>query len=383
MLHRIRTAEQVISAGSVINNNTGETLAEFSYKGKTQTCDDWYLKTLDVNNRLPPSDFAMDTITCVPAYLSGGDGTFGLKMAPTANGAYIPSAEYPVTPRGTPGRIAENNLWSQTLLAKTNPFRADFSVPVFAKELVELSKLFKIAAGSFAGFVGSNYLNYRFGWAQFNRDVQTLSHITEAIARRVRELDRLSEEGGLRRRIPIDSLGASASTTNVSLWSTWGFTCKANRTNNRSMLVYGTVRWKPTQEYSLNLQKLDRVNLAFRKVSDLEAIDAVTAWQLIPWSWLTDYFTGISDFLEASNGRAQLVPHDICIMRKFHSVDSYRITSYTQGLRASGIPRTARSIKYRDCVSQGTFPAAPIDLLDWSQWKVILALFLTFGSKLR
>jgi hypothetical protein len=41
---------------------------------------------------------------------------------------------------------------------------------------------------------------------------------------------------------------------------------------------------------------------------------AAAIWQAIPWSFVIDYFTNISTFLEASGGVAEYRPSQICIM---------------------------------------------------------------------
>lgn len=48
---------------------------------------------------------------------------------------------------------------------------------------------------------------------------------------------------------------------------------------------------------------------------DLGTPDASTIWELIPFSWLVDYFVNIGDTLTALEQSDVVEPYDICIMR--------------------------------------------------------------------
>lgn len=381
-LSRTRTKTKYIPGG-VVTDRYGNVLGTFTVLEEWQETKDWYMKKRREDGSLPPSDFDSDLRVVVPHRLSKNSGTFRFISLATAEGSYLPGVTPPLSVRGTSSRLSENAYYTQTLLAMTNPLRSDFSVPVFIKELVELPTLFKIAFNSLTEAVGSSYLAYRFGWTQFASDVRVLHKITKAIERRIREFDSLKKKGGLRRKVGLDSLGWSDSTPNVTIHSTYGEVVKATRTTQRSLKVWGSVRWRASPEFVAEIDKLSAFNLAVQQVFDLEAIDAETAWGLVPWSWLVDYFTNISDFLIANAGRGKVEPYDICIMRDIVCVDRYQVTSVTGGVTVSGSGKHVRRVRARDVTVPGDFPAGPIDLLSEGQWKIVLALFLTLGQRLR
>jgi hypothetical protein len=372
-------------SGGTVTQNTGALLATYSYDEFKRETQDVYLKQVRKDGTLPPTDFTSDTFVVIPHTLNRNTTTFRLNGVATSEGAYLPGLTPPLTVRGHPNRVTENAYYTQLLLEMTNPFRADFSVPVFVKELVELPAMFKLLGQTLFSFVGGAYLNYRFGWVTFAQDLKTLQGITLTIEKRVRELESLHKHGGLRRK--IKTLGVetySVSTPDVAIWSVYSATVKATRTSVRQTRVWGTVRWRPVPGMEKDLKKLIAFNEAAKIVLDLEgSIDPLTAWQMLPFSWLADYFTGISSFLGANQGRGLVEPYDICIMRRTISKDSYQVTSASSNVQVSGAGSHTRIVKERDVTTRGNFPVPPTSLLSASQWKVVLALFLSLGEKLR
>lgn len=391
MLSRVRDMSSIVSGGTISNHATGPIVATYSYAEMSKHTEDSYLKKRRDNGLgLPPSNFSSDTSEVVTHTLqSKTDSSFYFRDISTAEANYSPGFSPPLAARGTSARLLENKAYVQVLLAKTNPFRSEFSVPVFAKELVELMTFFKIAARTFAELVGSSYLAYRFGWTQFVRDIRQLATITVALERRIKEIQSLGKKGGLRRRLALDSKGFSVPDTDVSIWSVYGKSVKAKRSSTRHLIVWGSVRWAPVDDGLFEgLDKLSQFNLAVLTIFDLEVLEGKlpdwdTVWNSIPFSWLVDYFTNFGEYLSSKNGRGLVYPYDICIMRKTTCVDAYRATSWTSDLTVTGRGKHTRTIRQRDVCEQGTFPAIPIDLLTANQWKIVLALFLKFAGKPR
>jgi hypothetical protein len=281
-----------------------------------------------------------------------------------------------------PGRntAADNAFYTLRLLEKTNPFRSEFSVPVFIRELVDIGSMFKLAARSFAGFVGGAYLNYKFGWQTFVQDLKTLASITKAIERRIKEFLSLRKHGGLRRRVYLGGHSGTLSDPLFLANSTWGWSPRINLNHSASVEVWGSVRWVPTRDFREDLRRLGLINLAFKKVFDLDAIDASTVWEMIPFSWLIDYFTSIGTYLRANNGSVKVEPKHVCLVR-IYSCDSHgtlvaRDPSMT---KESDTCHGSCTVKQRTVMtSLPTFPSIYWELLTYSQWQVIAALLLKF-----
>lgn len=221
------------------------------------------------------------------------------------------------------------------LLANTNPFRSEISVPVLVWELVEATSLLRFKAASFLQFAGGGYLNALFGWSTLISDIQTLAGITQDIERRVLEFNSLVKKGGLRRKMKLGGGSKTVSGTNYPVHSAYTALVYANWTRTYTSKVWGSVRWRPKRKDIIPVDKLAQFNLAVRQVFDLEAPDPATIWEAIPFSWLIDYFTTVGNMLKAIENSDLVEPYDICIMRTREITCSYTPTSIPAGLSAT------------------------------------------------
>lgn len=323
------------------------------------------------NGFLPASDFYQQHIERIPIMVSGV-GLYTYREVPNDRCLMVfPDHVIPI------GRDKGNQAYTLELLAGTNPLRPEFSIPVFIKELVEVGAMFKLAAKTFAGFVGGAYLNYKFGWEQFYKDVMELHKITVQLERRMKELDSLFMHGGLRRKVNLDSWKAATQLTGVQFHSTYSLFVEGTELQETETKVYGTVSWLPTSKFELPMTKLERWNLACRQVFDLEMIDAETFWQMLPFSWLLDYFISFSDFFGAMEGRDLVSPIDVCIMREHRTRYTGIVTDITPGCHGGGYT-VLHTEKYRTVQVNPDFPPTFDPILTSGQWTTILALLAAF-----
>jgi len=297
-----------------------------------------------------------------------------------------------VCPNGVRGNVAAhislgprdqgNSYYVTKLLAETNPFRPYYSAPVAFKELLDVTTLFKLAAGTIYQFVGSTYLNYRFGWKAFLEDIKTLSKVVEAVNSRVKEINSLQQLGGLRRSVRLDNFGSKGSGTST-IQSTFGTFLYCRYTKSTKKEVWGSVRWYPRflNAKPLPTTRADIWLTAVKQVFDIEDIDAYTAYQMIPWSWLLDYFVDIGTWLGSKEGRAYVEPKDICIMRRTTTIDR-GVRAY-QGNSSDSVSGGDYTIKHEtlDRVGPLTPSGNPLhftNLLTDGEIKILLALFLRF-----
>lgn len=390
MEQRTRTRTTTVLGGNIYLNGVLQAGSQVLAQSE-ETIDSWKKQvrnTGDVlNGTLPPSNFDHTIITRSPvqAYRPRAfgysnyhfDGNFvGHTTADPGFGSplLLPA-------RSNIVRYNQNQALAKQLLAMTNPVRPEFSIPVFIKELVDIGSLFHLAAKTFAGYLGSSYLNYRFGWVQFVSDLKALSEVTKTLESRMKELQSLQKHGGLRRKAQLLSDSNSSYSPNVLSNTTYSCWMYANVTRRHKIKIYGTVRWTCTKDFASEIEKIGVLNKAFRLVFDLEHLDPETVWNLIPFSWLADYFTDIGTWLGANQGMAEVIPNDICIMRDFESsITQAPIFNAGHNIQFSGKGRYVRRYKGRDVVylNVNAFPAVRTELLSWSQWKVVAALFASF-----
>jgi hypothetical protein len=247
------------------------------------------------------------------------------------------------------------------LLAETNPFRYELSVPVLISEMVEAATLLKIGASTAFQLYGSGSLNWKFGWAPLIADIKTLASITQVIEKRVREFNSLVKKGGLKRKIHLASGSRSFVATNESFHSSLAVVVRGNRHTTYKSVVWGSVRWRPRRKDLIPVDKLTSFNFAAKQVLDLRGPSPGTVWEMIPFSWLVDYFVNVGDVLKAISYTDLVEPYDICIMRK-REIRSSRLpvtfpawATVTNGL---GV----RTYKMRETLSPGTYS----DLLSFS-----------------
>lgn len=342
--------------------------------------DDYWHKRARLDGSLPATDCVISRHFRDPLRMTRSNLTFRFdKHAVSDQGTATQGGLDSVRPpRGSAARSSENAVLTQELLAATNPFRSEYSVPVALKELVDVSSMFKIACKGFASFVGSSYLNYKFGWTQFYRDVLTLHKITTALERRIKELQSLSKHGGTRRKVHLRSKSQKGFVANHLVNSTWGTTVRVDSNGYWLCSTHGTVRWRFKPGLDVQLDKLEAFNLAVRKVFDLEAPDSQTLWELVPWSWLFDYFVNLSDFYGANLGEDVIEPYDICIVRRSKSRFQFKTVSKPSSVTITGSGRFGRDEYDRQVVSKGSFPAVSIGLLSRSQLLIIASLIASF-----
>jgi len=181
------------------------------------------------------------------------------------------------------------------LLANTNPSRPYVDLPIAIVELRDLPSLLK-QEGSFIKELAASNLKYRFGAGPLISDLANLMGFGDAVRTRTRELTKLFQSGIRRKRmlasgilhegpIPVTLSGTSTvepkgMAEKITMYKSWGF-----------------VEWFPNHK---GVPSPDKMHALARKAVFGLTVDFSTAWELIPWSWLVDYFGNIGDFFEAT-----------------------------------------------------------------------------------
>jgi len=235
----------------------------------------------------------------------------------------------------TPAQSSASALTTM-LLGRSNPNRPIVDLPVFWAELKDLPKMIKQAAdaigwakgwakggpGPTAQGIASANLAYQFGWGPLMDDLWKLATFQDAYEKRRDQLTRLYSGRGLRRNIKLESFSDTASgssTTNagsqVTIPTRWN--------SKRSYKCWGSVRWTPTGKIPGDRTPSDRE--IYRSALGLN-LSAASMYELIPWSWLIDWFSTAGDFLAAHRNSIPVAPSNVCIMRKFEVVHKYQET---------------------------------------------------------
>lgn len=279
------------------------------YIGKKKRVKDSGLPSCE-HGLTPVSPLNSTFIRRTPNFLSINGSSVIVKFQPSdVSHLSINSSVPGPVERATRSRQLALKLW-----AETNPYRFEVSVPVMVSEFLEMATLFKFAIGNFAGQVAGNFLNIQFGWKPFLADLQTLATVTQSIESRMLELESMRKHGGLRR----GGIFLHADVIRNTIHPQYPAVSHGSATwygvlhQSASYRVAGSCRWGYRGEPP-SMTKLETFNLALKKVLDLEVPDSATIWEMIPFSWLIDYFIDLSDWFNANQGYGEIYPFDTCI----------------------------------------------------------------------
>lgn len=381
----LRTRTRTFSGfpGFVISNSgpgSGNILSTATPVLEEWKCEDSYKKKARADSSLPPSSCVITKHFRDP-YLMNGNGA-GVKFVNhvVANPGTTSEGGFDsVRPsKGSSARNSENATLALELLAATNPFRTEFSVPVAIKELIDVTSLFKLSAKSFSSMVGGMYLNYKFGWVQFVRDIKTLHEITTVIERRIKEFDSLERKGGLRRNVRLRTKSATYYNASSTIQSSWGVLLNAQVHGEYACETRGSVRWRLKPGVVSRLDKLSAFNLAVSQVFDLGELDPQTVWNMIPFSWLVDYFVDMNSAFGAVLGDNIVEPYDVCIIRKCRSRFQQRRSKTFSGGTLAGSGRYGRDTYDRDVITSFDFPTPTLSLLSFDRVVTLAALLAVF-----
>jgi hypothetical protein len=144
-------------------------------------------------------------------------------------------------------------------------------------------------------------LTLQFGVLPLISDVASSFLWTESIEARIKELDRLHAGTGLKRRVKLISEHKEFDVSNVALSESpnyWG-TIKVRQKAER----WATIKYRPTSQSPSLPSLLANKRAGLRNMLSGLTLDAIgqSAWELLPWSWLSDYFGSVGDVLQANN----------------------------------------------------------------------------------
>lgn len=254
-------------------------------------------------------------------------------------------AAVPVAGRPSDGQLATK------LVAQTSPSRPVVDIPVFIGEFGDIPRLVKDAGSTVIGAIAKQNINVQFGLLPLLGDLNSMLHFVDHVDKRMQELRALKAKGLRRTRV---LWRGSASETRLNVFTNtspnWADT-RHDIVKLTEITVSGHVRWYPSGDFPTT----DRAMLAkaIRAVGGL-TIDGSTAWELIPFSWLADWFSNVGDLLKANRN---IVP---C----FHSIPQIMETSKTvnQGILKSADIPSATPGKTVSTVLRKTRRTSPVTL---------------------
>jgi hypothetical protein len=214
--------------------------------------------------------------------------------------------------------------WEATVAARSNPSRPVVTPATLIQDFVELPKMLRDIPRLInrpkklltANELADKNLAVQFGWLPFIRDINQLLNLQTHVDRRSRELHKLYSGKGLRRRLTLDELHRNGIQT---FTKPVGSGCSFNYTTDISVTgkMWATVRWKPLDVPYFSPTTAVINQKARRIVLGLTPEGLVSgAWDVIPWTWLIDWFVNVGDFLGSYSNTVPAVRTSTCLMNE-------------------------------------------------------------------
>lgn len=256
--------------------------------------------------------------------------------------------------------------------ARTNPSRPVVDVPVNILDIRPGVQSIRSAGDRLIDSVrrtGGRWLNYSFMIRPLVSDIVKMININDQINRRVLEIDNLYDGNGIRRTVQQGTFSASSSTS---------VTCQSAGVNitrvmdRRTSVECSThVRWKPMTRCGLRPSPSVSRALARQAVQGM-TIDFSTLWEIMPWSWMLDWFGNVGEYLKSQRN---IIPARLTGVHPMkHTKTVYQAPSYVSGDGKTTM--TSITIR-RETKTRSTSSAAPVahfGFLNGSQMGILAAL---------
>lgn len=245
--------------------------------------------------------------------------------------------------------IPSNGADALKVLAYTNPSRnGQGSWGETLGDIGQLPKLLNKAGGSLIKRLANGKLLYDWALMPVLEDIQRLFDLQRDIERRLRELESLQRKGGLRRKIELGRYSAS-SAPDPTAFESAGASVNGIVTRTTEVHRWGSVRWSFPAGYRLPPvpPKVLR-GWALRHVLGLNP-DFELIWELIPWTFLFDWWRDVGNWLSAQYRDLPADPSPVCIMTHTKTTYAMRVTSASSWISGGG-GMLVRETKRRDVV---------------------------------
>lgn len=294
--------------------------------------------------------------------------------------------DYPVGYRPQPPSVsafgglpswAELQAKCVKVAALTNPSRAMVSLPVTLGEMRDIPSALQRFGRNALSAVAKGYITWRFAYAPMFSDLRTISKFTKSIQSRFDYLRKLSERKWVGKRVKLSNTKVWLPHEPVTVHSE-GAHIGGFRHILHTRNEWASLRWKLL--VSLPPDVLGRFELSERLVKGITCYEALQmAWELTPWSWLTDWFVNLSDWLAANNNTIPAIASGFCWMCTDSAKTQYDIQAKPAWVNLHGphFEQTTRKIRLVPGVSPLIPPVPALPAITGGQASILGALICT------
>nr|UJQ85658.1 MAG: putative maturation protein [Leviviridae sp.] len=296
---------------------------------------------------------------------------------------YVRQGYYPVAlPRTQP--IPSDNMALSEGLAQSNPNRPVTDIPLFLKELIDIPRSVFTFTREMVGKYGdrpirsglSGVLEYEFGLGLFYKDIVRMMDFVNQTEKRLSELRAIQRNGskGTRRARNTFSghaYGDEFRTYVTSLYS------EGNRRYFRFAQEdrqWVSTNWIP--QVDLSQYNDTQLRSLANKLVGGHHIGWATFYEMMPWTWLLDWFSNIGDLVSLTRNTLPVSHTRSCVMRTttIKIEDLGRATGSGAGMYALSIPDWGRIEKRRSPMSLAPIPEFNIPFLTGRQLSILGAI---------
>lgn len=284
-----------------------------------------------------------------------------------------PAEEFPTLTLGDCSNLA----WE--LLSKANPNVPAVNMPQYVAELKDIPSLVKDWGGSYLRKVAKGVISWRWAVKPLHRDLCTLEKFMNNLQERIDWLQKLRKDKTLRRRVSLGSerRGPGLLEGEWPLDSlTQGNRLTVSETKFTRMKMWGVANFKLADEAALPPPgRISDRRFATKWMTGLNSAGALSAaWELVPWSWMTDWFIGVGTVINATNNTVPLTWGHLSVMRWTESEKILNVVKKPANISIKKSYRSTWTRKERYPV----FPLLPftsyLPLADSGKWSILAAL---------
>lgn len=213
-----------------------------------------------------------------------------------------------------PGQPTNGEAATKAVKA-TNPSRPVVDIPISIAEIVEIPHLIKAAGDkvkrelTYSQKYARGNVYYHFAISPLISDLLKSFEFQRHFANRAMELKRLSK-GGRGKTASVFS-GSASNRWNATFQSSQSFLLREPVERVTQVRKWVFVPWIPGRlapETDMDIRKA-----AIKAVLGLDA-DFATMWELIPWSWLIDWFSNVGDYFAGTRNIVDMSPGTCQVM---------------------------------------------------------------------